>query len=199
MADNDAFNADELVGTFEALSAQSRSLESGAAGFARAMSQAFSRAIVDGRRFEDVLKSLVLRMSDLAVRAAFRPLERGIAGGIDSLFQSLLGGGQSNAGGVLQGLFGSATPFADGGVIASPTYFPLGPGRLGLAGEAGPEAILPLARGVDGRLGVAAGGQGGATHVTVNVVAPDPSSFRHSEAYLSGVIARAVARGQRTL
>lgn len=39
--------------------------------------------------------------------------------------------------------------FADGGIIGGPTVFP-----LGLAGEAGPEAILPLSRGADGKLGV---------------------------------------------
>lgn len=44
---------------------------------------------------------------------------------------------------------GDVTPFAKGGVIGGPTLFP-----LGLAGEAGPEAILPLRRGPSGRLGV---------------------------------------------
>lgn len=50
----------------------------------------------------------------------------------------------------------------------SPAYFPLA-GGLGLAEEAGAEAILPLARGSDGRLGVSAGG--GAVNVTFNVTA----------------------------
>ncbi len=84
-------------------------------------------------------------------------------------------------------------------MIASPRYFPLGPNGVGLAGEAGPEAILPLARGSDGRLGVSAGGGGGRSSVTVNISAPDAASFRQSEVYLSGLLARAVARGQRGL
>ena len=42
---------------------------------------------------------------------------------------------------------GAIKPFAAGGVIGTPTYFPLTQGGVGLAGEAGPEAILPLARG----------------------------------------------------
>lgn len=46
-------------------------------------------------------------------------------------------------------------PFAKGGVVATPSYFPLG-NTLGVAGERGAEAILPLARGGDGRLGVRA-------------------------------------------
>ena len=88
-------------------------------------------------------------------------------------------------------------PFAKGGVIAAPSFFPLGGSRVGLAGEAGPEAIMPLARGPDGRLGVAA--SGAASNVTINIATPDAESFRRSETYLTGLIARAVARGQRGL
>lgn len=87
------------------------------------------------------------------------------------------------------------TAFASGGTIAAPTYFPMR-GGMGLAGEAGPEAILPLARGVDGKLGVRGGG-GGAVNVTFNVTARDAESFRRSEAELSAMLARAVARGRR--
>jgi len=58
---------------------------------------------------------------------------------------------------------------------------------------------VPLARGPDGRLGVAAAQAGGAGQVTINIATPDPASFRASEVYLTGQIARAVARGQRGL
>jgi phage-related minor tail protein len=84
-------------------------------------------------------------------------------------------------------------PFAKGGVLAAPAYFGLGQG-LGLAGEAGAEAILPLARGSDGRLGVAGGG---AVNVTFNVTASDARSFAASEAELSAMLLRAVKRGTR--
>ncbi|MGD9846096.1 MAG: phage tail tape measure protein, partial [Variibacter sp.] len=86
-----------------------------------------------------------------------------------------------------------------GGVIASPAYFPLGGRGVGLAGEAGPEAILPLARGADGKLGVAADTAPAAASITVHIATPDAESFRRSETYVSGLIARAVARGQRSL
>lgn len=55
------------------------------------------------------------------------------------------------------GVFSSGlVPFASGGVFGSPTLFAMGGGRAGVLGEAGPEAIMPLARGSDGRLGVRA-------------------------------------------
>ncbi|MGN6101713.1 MAG: phage tail tape measure protein, partial [Devosia sp.] len=89
---------------------------------------------------------------------------------------------------------GTVQPFAKGGVIAAPTYFPLG-GAAGLAGEAGPEAIMPLVRGPDGTLGVAGGG--GAVTVNFNVTAQDARSFAASEAELSAMLLRAVRRGTR--
>ena len=50
---------------------------------------------------------------------------------------------------------GNVIPFASGGVVGSPTNFGMSGGRTGLMGEAGPEAIMPLKRGPDGKLGVA--------------------------------------------
>ena len=64
-------------------------------------------------------------------------------------------------------------------------------------GEAGPEAILPLARGSDGRLGVRAGGGQGAVNVTFHVATRDAESFRRAEAELTAMLARAVGRGRR--
>jgi lambda family phage tail tape measure protein len=58
---------------------------------------------------------------------------------------------------------GSIVPYANGGVVGGPTYFPMSGGKTGLMGEAGPEAIMPLKRGKDGKLGVAADGGSGVT------------------------------------
>jgi phage-related minor tail protein len=44
--------------------------------------------------------------------------------------------------------------YADGGVVGGPTTFPMAGGKTGLMGEAGPEAIMPLKRGANGKLGV---------------------------------------------
>lgn len=53
---------------------------------------------------------------------------------------------------------GNVVPYANGGVVGGPTYFPMAGGKTGLMGEAGPEAIMPLKRGKDGKLGVAVDG-----------------------------------------
>ena len=57
--------------------------------------------------------------------------------------------------------------YANGGVVGSPTLFPMAGGKTGLMGEAGPEAILPLKRGANGKLGVQMEG-GGGDNVVIN-------------------------------
>lgn len=171
---------------FQKLVSSTRELTRGAGGFAAVMTQAFTSSIAGGKQFDDVLKSMALKLSNAAVTSSLKPLGSIFtagAGGLPAAFGQLLG---------------SVRPFAAGGVIGSPTYFPLPSGGSGLAGEAGPEAIMPLRRGPDGRLGVAASG-GGGNSIVVNIATPDAGSFRRSESYVAGQIARAVARGQRSL
>jgi phage-related minor tail protein len=145
-----------------------------------------------------VLKSLALRLSSLTVTAALKPLTNSLFGGSALSFGGASGLSTGITGGTGAEDAGSIQPFAKGGVIATPNFFPLGGSQLGVAGEAGPEAIMPLARGPDGRLGIAAAGSA-APNVTVNITTPDADSFRRSDTYLTGLIARAVARGQRGL
>jgi hypothetical protein len=75
-------------------------------------------------------------------------------------------------GGVFEG--GAVTPFAQGGIVSKPTIFPFAKG-IGLMGEAGPEAIMPLKRGPNGRLGVEAANGGGSTTINVSVDAKGSS------------------------
>ena len=75
-----------------------------------------------------------------------------------------------NANGNVYGSNG-IVPFAKGGVVSQPTIFPYAKGGIGLMGEAGPEAIMPLKRGSDGRLGVEAKYRGGGS-TTVNYTGP---------------------------
>lgn len=148
-------------------------------GVGTALSRALRGAVTDGKSLKSVLGDVASAFADIALKAAFQPIGSLVSGAIESLFAA------TNP---------SVTAFAKGGVLQSPTYFPLGQG-LGLAGEAGAEAILPLARGSDGRLGVAGGG--GAVNVTFNVTASDARSFAASEAELSAMLLRAVRRGSR--
>lgn len=157
------------------------------AQFGRSMTSAFESAVFKGKDLGDVLRNLALSMSKMAFRAAFKPLEQAAGG----FFSQLLGG----FGG------GGSTPslFAKGGVVAAPTAFSLGDGKAGIAGEAGPEAILPLMRGADGRLGVRQAGGGRSVTVNFNVSTPDVGGFKRSETQINAMLNRAVTRGERNL
>jgi hypothetical protein len=77
------------------------------------------------------------------------------------------------------GVFGQngIQAFARGGIVDNPTLFKFAQGgtmQTGLMGEAGPEAIMPLRRGADGRLGIEAAGGGGSS-IVVNVDAKGTS------------------------
>ena len=154
--------------------------------FAGNLTRAFTDATLKGRALSDVLRSLALSLSQNTLEAALQPISRAFG---DSLTQLLGGAGLGTA---------LPLPFAKGGVINSPVTFPLGNGR-GLAGEAGPEAILPLARGRDGRLGVKADSGAGPVNVTFNVTTQDAESFRRSEGQIAAMLSRMVGRGQRNL
>lgn len=159
--------------------------------FSRAITGAFRNAVIGGKGFEDVLKSLALRLAGLAFDKAFAPLSNLIGNGIGKLFGAF---GLAEGGVVANG---QVRRFAEGGVVGAPTLFPLARG-LGLMGEAGAEAVLPLARGSDGALGVRTSA---AAPMTVNfhVTTADAESFRKSEAQVTAMLARAVARGRRGL
>jgi phage-related minor tail protein len=161
--------------------------------FSSALINAFEGIAIKGRSLGDVLKSLALSLSNMVLKAAFRPLEQGFGNLLSGLFSG--GFGFAKGAAFQQGL---PMPFAKGGVINSPIAFPLARGRTGIAGERGAEAIMPLARGPDGRLGVVSQGGGGIS-VTFNVATPDVESFRRSETQVAAMLARAVALGQRNL
>ncbi len=150
-------------------------------GVGRSLTNAFRGAILDGKSLKGVLGDIAGAFADIALKAALKPLGNLISGAVDGLFRAA-----DPALGV--------TAFAKGGVVTAPSYFPTGSG-LALAGEAGPEAILPLSRGSDGKLGIA--GAQPAVTVNFNVTASDARSFAASEAELSAMLLRAVKRGTR--
>ncbi|WP_417407839.1 phage tail tape measure protein [Hoeflea sp.] len=194
MADEPNLNVDvqlDFNGADQALD----ELTQKADAFGGALSGALKSATVDGRNLDDVLRMLGKRMVGIALDAGMRPLDQLVSNSIVGLSGSL-GRLLPFAGG---GVPGRLTAFSDGGVVGGPSLFPMQGGDVGLMGEAGAEAILPLSRGPDGRLGVASGGATRPVQVTFNVTTPDAASFSKSEAQVTAMLARAVGRGRRGL
>ncbi len=165
-------------------------------GMTRGLKGAFEGLAFDGLKLSDALKGVAQTMVDASYNAAIAPVTKQLGGlltnGIGSLVGNLL---PFAAGGTFSQ--GRVMPFASGGVVGGPTTFPMR-GGTGLMGEAGPEAIMPLARGADGKLGVQSGaGGGGSVNVTINVTTPDVEGFRRSQTQIAAQIGRALSRGQR--
>jgi len=119
---------------------------------------------------EDAFMSIIDGTS--SVEDAFRDMARQIIAHIMRVYVV-----QKMVGSFLSPLFnadgnafskGNVVPYADGGIVGGPTYFPMAGGRTGLMGEAGPEAIMPLKRGKNGKLGVESSGKGDTIAITQN-------------------------------
>ena len=134
------------------------------------MSDAFMSMVDGTKSFKDAMKDMA--------RAVIKQLYEVL------VVQQLVGSfdAKTNTGSGLAGMIMGALPFADGGafsggsqiqayanggVVGGPTTFPMSGGKTGLMGEAGPEAIMPLKRGSNGKLGVQMEG-GGGQNVVVN-------------------------------
>ena len=142
------------------------------------MEDALVNFVMTGKiKFKEFARSVIADIARMIVKAQMLAVFKG--------FGNLFGGGGDiwagkdlpkgmtywdtdmpiNAKGNVYGKNG-IVPFAKGGIVDKPTIFPFAKG-VGLMGEAGPEAIVPLKRGRDGKLGVAGGG--GTTTVNVSV------------------------------
>lgn len=164
-------------------------------GIGGGLRRAFDGLVFDGMKLSDALKGVARTMADTVYGVAMKPVQNAIGGAIAQGLNGLLGnfmpfekGGAFSQGRVM--------PFAKGGVVAQATTFPMR-GATGLMGEAGPEAIMPLARGADGRLGVQAGGNVRPVTVVMNISTPDVQSFQRSQSQIAAQAQRMLARGQR--
>src|SRR5450830_344203 len=156
-------------------------------------------AVTGKASFADFTKSILADMARIATRQASSALLGSLVGAAASYFGGSAAGGNglaagstgaasSNLGASAGGYSGSYFPqamggawsggvqmFADGGaftnsIVSKPTSFGMANGNMGIAGEAGPEAIMPLTRTSSGKLGVMAmGGGSGATQINVEV------------------------------
>lgn len=153
-------------------------------GLGDALSNAFSGAIIGGKSFSQVMNGLANDIQAAIVKIMIiepliRQLKLSMVGsGLFSFgpgssttptssgptpgYEGLYIAGTAANGKVVSS--GRMTAFANGGIVNGPTIFPMANGA-GLMGEAGPEAIMPLKRGADGKLGVSGGGGGTVVNV----------------------------------
>lgn len=165
-------------------------------GFSGGLRRAFDGVIFDGKRLSDALADVAQSMIDTVYDVAISPVQNAVGGALAQGLNGLLSGILPFADGAAFSQ-GRVTAFARGGVVSSATSFPMR-GGTGLMGEAGAEAIMPLARGPDGRLGVQAQGGGGrAVNVVMNISTPDVAGFQRSQSQIAAQAMRALSRGQR--
>lgn len=171
-----------------------------ATGMSRSLSSSIGRAfeglVFDGKKLSETLAGVGRSLSSSVLSQALGPVQKSIGSALSGGLQAVLGGLSPFAKGAAFSS-GRVAAFARGGVVDGPTHFPMR-GGVGLMGEAGPEAIMPLARGADGRLGVRGGG-GGAVSVTMHISTPDVAGFQRSQSQIAAEMNRAMKRGRRNL
>ena len=120
--------------------------------------KALDAAVFGTGRFSDVLRGMARDVARGALGAAVGPVQAAVGLGVGGLVS-----------GAVSALTGGVRAFARGGVVDGATVFPTG-GGVGVMGEAGPEAVMPLARDSSGKLGVRSqgGGGGGGTQIVIN-------------------------------
>ncbi|WP_114286190.1 phage tail tape measure protein [Candidatus Halocynthiibacter alkanivorans] len=181
-----------MQATFAETSREVRVLEG---GIGRGLRNALDGLVFDGGSLSDALRGLSKSMLDAAYSAAVRPVTDHVsgvlAGGMEALIQGLMP--FEKGAGFAQG---RVMPFASGAVVSGPVRFPMR-GGTGLMGEAGPEAIMPLRRGADGRLGVESSGGGRAVNVTMNITTPDVAGFARSQSQIAAQLSRVISQGSR--
>lgn len=171
----------------------------GAARLERTLSSGVTKAIdgvvLDGMKLSDALKTVASSMIDAAWKAAVRPVSDHIGGMMASGASAMFGSYSPFADG---GSFsqGRVMPFANGGVVNGPVNFPMR-GGMGLMGESGPEAIMPLARGADGKLGVRGAGGSNPVNIVMNIQSPDVQGFQRSQSQIAARMSRVLGTGAR--
>lgn len=185
----------ELAKMRDSLVYTGREVNTLAAGFGSGLRRAFDGVVFDGMKLQDALRSVAQSMAQTAYDVAMKPVQDAVGGalaqGISGLFSAIM---PFEKGGAFAS--GRVTAFAKGGVVSSPTGFAMR-GGAGLMGEAGPEAIMPLARGADGRLGVQANGGARPVTVVMNIQTPDVAGFQRSQSQIAATAQRMLARGQK--
>jgi len=185
----------ELARMRESLVFTGREVNTLSSGIGGGLRRAFDGLVFDGVKLSDALRGVARTMADTVYGVAMKPVQNALGGAIAQGLNGLFGGLMPfEKGGAFSQ--GRVMPFAKGGVVAQATAFPMR-GATGLMGEAGPEAIMPLARGADGRLGVQAAGSARPVTVVMNITTPDVQGFQRSQSQIAAQAQRMLARGQR--
>jgi phage-related minor tail protein len=184
----------ELLRMRETMIFTGREVNTLSSGISGGLRKAFDGLVFDGMKLNDALKTVANTIVDTVYSIAMKPVTNALGGFLAQGVSGLMGAGMPFANG---GTFsqGKVMPFAKGGIVGAPTTFPMR-GGMGLMGEAGPEAIMPLARGPDGRLGVQSAG-GRSVNVVMNITTPDIQGFQRSQGQVAAQVSRALSRGQR--
>lgn len=133
--------------------------------FGLTFSSAFEDAIVKGGDLSDVLEGLEQDILRIILRKQVtEPLGDLISSGMGAFFKSIFPSAKGNVFAGAPGLSAYSNT-----VVSKPTVFPFAKG-IGLMGEAGAEAIMPLTRLPNGDLGVGSAAGAGGSNVTVNVI-----------------------------
>lgn len=181
-----------IQGTFETTGRGVQGLD---ATLSRSLKSAFEGVVFDGQKLSDALKDVGRALANTALNAAIKPVASHFSGMISEGVGQLFNGFMPFADGA-SFASGRVSAFASGGVVSGPVHFPMR-GGVGLMGEAGPEAIMPLARGADGRLGVQAQGGSDGAQIVMNISTPDVEGFRRSQNQIAAQMSRALGRSQR--
>ncbi len=189
---------DEYGRKLELLRDQERLVET-ADSIGDSFANAFERAVTGAESFSEALRAMGREIAALVMRqTVLQGVSDWISGGAQGLLGGLLLSGRGN---VFQ--HGQLVPFAAGGVVDRPVVFPMAQGtrRAGLMGEAGPEAVMPLRRGRDGKLGVAAEGTPTVENHTriVNVLDPSVAADYMQSAAGEKVIVNVIRRNRNAL
>ena len=185
----------ELARMRDSLVFTGREVNTLSSGIGGGLRRAFDGLVFDGVKLSDALRGVARTMADTVYGVAMKPVQTALGGAIAQGLNGILGGLMpfEKGGAFAQG---RVMPFAKGGVVAQATAFPMR-GATGLMGEAGPEAIMPLSRGADGRLGVQAAGSARPVTVVMNITTPDVQGFQRSQTQIAAQAQRMLARGQR--
>lgn len=140
--------------------------------FGRTLTSALVGLTVQGKGFGDVLSSLALSLSKIALTTAFKPLETAFGSALQSLIAS--------------------PSLVSGAGIAAPSALSIGSGlfggglasMFGASQDFGTSLASPVAS---------------SANIVFNVTTPNAESFYSSETQIAALLARAVAQGQRNL